>query len=523
MAESLTGLKLGEYEVRELLGEGGMSDVYAGFQPNISKKVAIKVLKPEMAADQSHVARLLTEAVAVNTIGHRNVIDIFASGNLPDGRPYIVMEFLEGESLDTYLEKVPLLQQLEAIEVLIDILGPLAAAHAKGIIHRDLKPSNVFLLRQPDGTRFLKLLDFGLAKQSYAMDNKARQTSQYQVAGTPDYMAPEQAQGKDISPLTDLYAVGVMAFQLLTGRLPFIGRTPMEVMLKQVNDVPPRLRLLTPEILPALEQLVLQLLEKEPSKRPPTAEVVRAELKLIGMSLRTEEGVETRVWTQVQTAPPLSNAPAQTPMSGRPLTQNSAEGLMALITTPSSSDLPRVVSQEPHAPLDPSFLTTDLSASPVAKPAATATPEPAAEPPKPAAPKPSSRLPLMVGGAVAVLAALAVFIWSQRKEPPKPVVEPPPPPVVAIPPPATVEVQPPAPPPVAEVKPPEPAPAPTVAELKERVLGLERRVKELPAKARTPAKQFLAREQKKLAGSTEEQRRELSQTLDAWESKHLKK
>src|SRR5256885_16169486 len=113
-----------------------MSDVYAGFQPKIGKKVAIKVLKPEMAADRSHVARLLTEATAVNAIGHRNVIDIFASGNLPDGRPYIVMEFLEGESLDSYLEKVPLLQQLEAIEILIDILGPLAAAHAKGVIHR---------------------------------------------------------------------------------------------------------------------------------------------------------------------------------------------------------------------------------------------------------------------------------------------------------------------------------------------------------------------------------------------------
>jgi serine/threonine-protein kinase len=360
------------------------------------------------------------------------------------------------------------------------------------------------------------------------MDNKARQTSQYQVAGTPDYMAPEQAQGKDISPLTDLYAVGVMAFQLLTGRLPFTGATPMEVMLKQVNDTPPRPRLLMPEIKPELEQLVLQLLEKEPSRRPPTAEVVRAELKHIGMGLRTEDGIETRVWTGIQ--PALPHPKPSGPMGGRPLTQTSAEGLMALIHE-SSKELPPVVFKEPRAPLDPSFLTTDTAASPVPREGppvpGTATPE-APAPVAPAAAKPAARptwlVPALAGGGVLVVAVIAVVAFSS-KPPPPPVVEPPPPPVVvAIPPPAKVEVEPPPPvePPPVEV--PAPPAVPTMAQLKERVQGLEKRLKDVPAKSRPAARQFLVKEQKRLAQTlSEDQRKELSSALDGWETKHLKK
>ncbi len=310
--DSLVGMQLGEYVVKERVGEGGMSDVYAGLQPVIMKKVAIKVLKPEMAQDKTQVQRLVTEAVAVNSIGHRNIIDIFSNGTLPDGRAYVVMEFLDGEGLDVYLQRMGVLQPLEAVELLIDICAPLAAAHAKGVIHRDLKPSNVYLVNQPDGTRFLKLLDFGLAKQSLSIDGKTSQTSVHQIAGTPDYMAPEQARGQDVSPLTDLYSLGVLAFQLLTGRLPFVADTPMDVMMMQVSAVPPLVSAYVPDVMLELDQLVAQLMDKDPARRPPSAEVVRAELKQFGMTLRTTGAVGHRVWTGELPAvfPPTATPPA---------------------------------------------------------------------------------------------------------------------------------------------------------------------------------------------------------------------
>jgi len=170
VGESLTGLHLGEYEVKELLGEGGMSDVYAGVAARIGKRVAIKVLKPEMAADKTHVARLMTEAVAVNTIGHRNVIDIFGSGTLPDGRPYIVMEFLEGESLDTYLDRVPILPQLEAVEILIDILGPLQARTPR---HHSPRPQAVERVPAAAARRH-PLLEAARLRSGEALDGDGR-------------------------------------------------------------------------------------------------------------------------------------------------------------------------------------------------------------------------------------------------------------------------------------------------------------------------------------------------------------
>ncbi|MFT3836974.1 MAG: serine/threonine-protein kinase [Myxococcaceae bacterium] len=199
--DPLLGARLGEYEVFGLLGEGGMGVVYKALQPVIKKRVAIKVLKPSAMGDPSLVNRLVAEAEAVNSIGHRNIIDIFGLGRLPDGRPYIVMEYLDGEPLDVYLRNTGKVELGDALALISAICAPLGAAHRAGVIHRDLKPSNVFLCRQQDdGARYLKLLDFGLAKRSASLDGVTEQTSRAVIQGTPDFMAPEQVRGHAISP-----------------------------------------------------------------------------------------------------------------------------------------------------------------------------------------------------------------------------------------------------------------------------------------------------------------------------------
>ena len=279
VVDPLLGLLLGDYQVLEFIGEGGMGVVYRGIQPVVKKRVAIKVLKPAAAADATAVEKLLAEAVAVNAIGHRGIIDIFTHGQLPDGRPYIVMEFLEGQPLDHWLTDSGLLSIQAANEMLAQICAPLAAAHRSAVIHRDLKPSNVFLCQQPDGERFVKLLDFGLAKRGLGVDGKTSQTSQTEVAGTPDYMAPEQARALDVSPRTDIYALGVIAFEMFTGRLPFHGQTPMDVMIAHVRQPPPRPSEFRPDLPQPLESLVLSMLEKAPEKRPQSVEEVRERLE----------------------------------------------------------------------------------------------------------------------------------------------------------------------------------------------------------------------------------------------------
>ncbi|MDP2269501.1 MAG: serine/threonine-protein kinase [Archangium sp.] len=290
--DPLIGTRLGEYDVLEAVGEGGMGVVYRGVQPVIKKRVAIKVLKPNMAGDATQVRRLADEAVAVNSIRHRNIIDIFSFGMLPDGRPYIVMEFLEGQPLDAYLNAHGRLPLAETISLLIAMCAPLAAAHRAGVIHRDLKPSNIFVCLSADGERYLKLLDFGLAKKGLSLDGTTEQTSRAQVTGTPNYMAPEQARGQNVSGRTDLYALGVIAYELVTGELPYSAPAPMEVLMQHVSSPIPQARVLAPECPEALEGLISRLLEKHSEDRPQTAEEVRAELIVIARMLDASPSYE---------------------------------------------------------------------------------------------------------------------------------------------------------------------------------------------------------------------------------------
>jgi serine/threonine protein kinase len=313
--DSLTGAKLGDYVVKQRIGAGGMGIVYEGLQPMIGKRVAIKVLRGEFAEDPVQVQRLLAEARAVNAIRHRGIIDIFGFGELPDGRQYIVMEYLAGRPLDAVILERGALPAIEALPILDEVTAALSAAHGAGVIHRDLKPSNIFVVSQPDGTRYIKLLDFGLAKSTTGGTGHTRVT---QVVGTPEYMAPEQAQGTQLGPWTDLYALGVVAFEVLTGQIPFDGNSAVEVAMKHIEQPPPAPSSLDGSVPPEMDRLILRLMSKRAEDRPMSAEIVRTEIKRIQrMVLEASTRISEPVYAKPTTLARSPTTATPTPVNGR--------------------------------------------------------------------------------------------------------------------------------------------------------------------------------------------------------------
>jgi len=290
--DPVIGSEVSGYRVTNRLGSGGMGIVYEGEQPTIGKRVAIKVLRHEVADDPEVVQRLVSEARAVNKVGHRGIIDVFGFGSLPDGRQCIVMEYLDGEPLEavltTYRKQHSVLPITDSLVILEEVLSALAAAHAAGVIHRDLKPSNIFLCRQRDGTQFVKLLDFGIAKLGVLGHTPATRASI--MVGTPSYMAPEQATGGMVGPAMDLYAIGVLAFELLTGRQPFAADSVMEMLLKHQEEIPPRAASLNMGVPDELDALIAKLLAKRPADRPQSAELVREQITHIRKQLAGTAG-----------------------------------------------------------------------------------------------------------------------------------------------------------------------------------------------------------------------------------------
>jgi hypothetical protein len=211
------------------------------------------------------------EAQAVNRIGHPNIVDVFSLGELPDGRAYFVMEWLRGQDLKARLERAPLTHG-DACAILGDVARALDAAHTKGIVHRDLKPENIFLHQVDDAPRIVKLLDFGIAKLIVEHDPETR-TQTGNIMGTPRYVSPEQARGLDIDQRSDIYSLGVVAYEMLCGKPPFTGETPMDVVLKHLSEEPPALAERAPALPPALERIVMQSLAKDPALRPTLAEL----------------------------------------------------------------------------------------------------------------------------------------------------------------------------------------------------------------------------------------------------------
>src|SRR5262245_37440948 len=245
-----------------------MGVVYSATHPVIGKRAAIKVLRPELSKQPIAVERFIREARAVNQIGHPNIVDIFAFDKLPDGRAYLVMDLLIGESLRKRLRRGPL-HVSEGASVIDEIASALIAAHDKGFIHRDLKPDNVFLVSREGRWPEVKLLDFGLTKLVSDKGDRPFQTKTGVLLGTPDYMSPEQARGRDIDYRTDIYALGVLMFEILAGRRPFPkGETPFETLQAHAELPVPSLSDACPSLPQELAQLGEAMLAKNPADRP---------------------------------------------------------------------------------------------------------------------------------------------------------------------------------------------------------------------------------------------------------------
>jgi serine/threonine protein kinase len=264
----LLGTTIGVYRVARLLGIGGMGRVYKGVHPTIGSRVAIKVLSRECSDRRDLVDRFFAEAKAVNLIRHESIVNVLDLAMLPDGRPYIIMEYLDGAPLASIIDhgvqhQAPL--ALGGIARLVaEVLDALGAAHAKGIVHRDLKPDNIFVA--PSGRP--KVLDFGIAKLSDVTNTSTRTGS---LLGTPHYMAPEQAAGRVVDHRADIYAIGVILFECTTGRKPFLAEALFDLLRMHVEAPPPSPRALRPDMPPDLEQVILTALAKPPDQRFSTA------------------------------------------------------------------------------------------------------------------------------------------------------------------------------------------------------------------------------------------------------------
>jgi len=289
------GSRLGPYQIEAEIGRGGMGVVYRAVDPVIGKAVAIKVLRPELAGNAESLQRFLSEARAVNAIAHRNIVDVYRFGQLPDGRPYLVMELLRGTSLLQLIIERGSVPAAEACAILEEILAGLGAAHAAGVVHRDLKPSNVYVSQEAGGVRHVKLLDFGIAKQAVAPGVAAPQTRGSRIVGTPGYIAPEQARGEPVLPQTDLYAAGVIAFEMLTGERPFHAESDLDVVIMHVEMPAPAPSSRVGGLDPALDALVLELLAKDPRRRPVSADNAREALVRIRRKLEGRAPPSTSV------------------------------------------------------------------------------------------------------------------------------------------------------------------------------------------------------------------------------------
>jgi serine/threonine-protein kinase len=265
--ELAPGDKVGEYQIEGKLGEGGFGAVYKAVHPLIGKSAAVKVLGRQFSSNPQMVSRFIAEARAVNQIRHKNIIDIFSFGQLPDGRQYYVMELLDGMPFDKYLRQQGRLTLEQALPILRAVARAVDAAHAKGILHRDLKPENVFLVFDDEGAVSPKLLDFGLVKL-LGETSGSHKTKTGTPMGTPYYMSPEQVRGKEVDNRTDVYAFGAMTFEVLTGRVPFDGESQMDVLLKHLTNEPPNASELAPGLTPAVDASIKRALAKEPADRP---------------------------------------------------------------------------------------------------------------------------------------------------------------------------------------------------------------------------------------------------------------
>jgi eukaryotic-like serine/threonine-protein kinase len=354
----------GRYEIQARVGEGGMGVVYRARQMSIDRVIALKMLNQSMQGDQTWVQRFYNEAKACSRLQHPNTIRMFDFGQTQDGRLFMTMEFLDGMSLRDALQRGPLAPQ-RVIKVMIQCCASLAEAHSIGIIHRDIKPDNVFLLNMAGSPDFVKLLDFSVAK---LLEGDRMKTQAGVVFGTPQYMSPEQGRGLPLDARSDLYALGILAYEMLVGTVPFNDDNPMIVIQMQRDaPVPPM-----PDTIPySVQMVVRRALEKDPARRYQSAgemmqhcQQVFAELNGGGVSVGGGGVPRTMI------APNLNAAMGQPPPGMQPPQQAMGGGYQAagaqaktMIAQPS----PFAGGQQPMQPQQPPQQQGFVQSSPAQK------------------------------------------------------------------------------------------------------------------------------------------------------------
>ncbi len=276
------------YRLVAKLGQGGMGTVYLAEHVVLGKNMAVKVLREELSRDEELVKRFQQEAVAASRIGHENIVNVTDFGRSPEGALYFVMEYLEGQSLTRLIRQGGPMPLERAVPILAQICRALAAAHSRGIVHRDLKPDNVMVVRREDGSDLVKVLDFGISKvHTGNASDSGRLTRVGMVMGTPEYMAPEQVEASSVDHRVDIYSLGAVAYELVTGKLPFEANTPVAMLMKHQSEplVPIRTRRPDLNLPDALDRLIVKAMSKRPAERQQSMQEVLSELAAIGAQI----------------------------------------------------------------------------------------------------------------------------------------------------------------------------------------------------------------------------------------------
>jgi serine/threonine protein kinase len=288
----------GRYQVEKKIGEGGMSFVYLAHDVATGEQYAIKVLSAALSRDQNAMARLKREASLGMRLAHANVCHIIRLGETPDGLVYVVMPFVKGEVLSDRNSRLGTLPLPEVTSFVRDIAAGLHVAHELRIVHRDLKPENVMIRRDADGTERAVVMDFGLAKERRADAELQKLTATGIILGTPEFMSPEQLRGRPLDARTDVYSLSLMTFEMLTGRLPFTGRTQQEMMIARLRSEPTPLRQARPDLdLPeTVERVLLKGMGREPDTRHPSAPEFASALAQAASGQAEESGIFSRLF-----------------------------------------------------------------------------------------------------------------------------------------------------------------------------------------------------------------------------------
>lgn len=302
----------GRYEIRSLIGRGGMAEVHLGYDVRLSRNIAIKMLRTDLARDSIFQTRFRREAQASASLNHPNIVAVHDTGDedriLPDGSrisvPYIIMEYVEGHTVRELLSDGQPVPIPEAVEITTGVLNALEYSHARGLVHRDIKPGNVMLTT--DGK--VKVMDFGIARA--LEDSGATMTSTDAVVGTAQYLSPEQARGETVDPRSDLYSTGCLLFELLTGRPPFKGDSAVAVAYQHVSENPPAPSSITPDISEQMDRVVLKSLAKNPADRYANAARFRSDLHAALAGSQVSAPAVTTLMEQNATATPTAGMPA---------------------------------------------------------------------------------------------------------------------------------------------------------------------------------------------------------------------